>query len=642
MLTVRSNHLSAFAQNASENSRSSLGVAIQRLSSGLRINSARDDAAGLAISNRMTANLRGLQQANRNANDAVSLAQTAHGALDEVNERLQRVRELTVYGLTETLSLEDHDTVQAEINLNLKEIDRLAVQTSFNGVPLLNGKAGRVDFQIGAYDKQTLGVNLGVPGFSVEAMSLVDFVVWGLDGSAEHVDTVSGTAYRIPIVDPSTALTYSATAYGETPFTESQLEFVSSPVAGGTDYFIRASDPGGRPTYYVGTAIAHHLTETGTNTVRISPVNTPAQRLFEEVTDVPARAASLQFVDATSSPLSGNFQLSRGGDGRHYIKDIDTSEYYAAELHYGTTGAATVVQSGGPIPAPDDIVDGITQVPSIDLEANDVTVAFTDANGATVDGRLLRKDGSYVVEVDTGSGYEYFGGSLAVHVNENGAKQLTATASPAIVQTFNVVNRVTGTSTADIDPARVTVNYVDESGKVHANVLRPGPDGSYIFNLGSSEKGGSKTGTLVRHENGDYYVKTVNGSGEVILYYPTSPQAITYADGTPPSNTTLTIREDGPAIRLRTKEPLALLDRALAHVDAKRSELGAFHNRLESIVNTNANTIANTAAARSRISDADYAVEVSNMTRSQILQQASHSVLVQANQVPQAVLSLLT
>ncbi|EBF4962602.1 flagellin FliC, partial [Salmonella enterica] len=119
-------------------SQSSLSSAIERLSSGLRINSAKDDAAGQAIANRFTSNIKGLTQASRNANDGISLAQTTEGALSEINNNLQRVRELSVQATNGTNSQSDLDSIQAEITQRLGEIDRVSGQTQFNGVKVLS------------------------------------------------------------------------------------------------------------------------------------------------------------------------------------------------------------------------------------------------------------------------------------------------------------------------------------------------------------------------------------------------------------------------------------------------------------------------------------------------------------------------
>ena len=131
---INTNALSLMAQNNLNKSQNSLGTAIERLSSGLRINSAKDDAAGMAISNRFTSSVRGLSQATRNANDGISLAQTTEGALEEVNENLQRIRELTVQAKNGTNSKEDRESIKKEITARLDEIGRIAESTNFNGV----------------------------------------------------------------------------------------------------------------------------------------------------------------------------------------------------------------------------------------------------------------------------------------------------------------------------------------------------------------------------------------------------------------------------------------------------------------------------------------------------------------------------
>ena len=162
-----------------QRSQASLATSLKRLSLGLRIHSAKDDAAGQAMSNRMTSQINGRSMAMRNANDGVSLSQTAQGALDQINDKLQRIRELTVQGLNGTLSWSDSDSIQGEINMNLWEIDRLAESANYNGIPLLDGQGGLVNLQVGANTSETLGVDLLPPGFGVSALGLEDFTVRG-------------------------------------------------------------------------------------------------------------------------------------------------------------------------------------------------------------------------------------------------------------------------------------------------------------------------------------------------------------------------------------------------------------------------------------------------------------------------------
>nr|BAA06987.1 flagellin [Serratia marcescens] len=164
---INTNSLSLMAQNNLNKSQSSLGTAIERLSSGLRINSAKDDAAGQAISDRFTANIKGLTQASRNANDGISLAQTTEGALNEVNDNLQNIRRLTVQAQNGSNSTSDLKSIQDEITQRMSEINRISEQTDFNGVKVLSSDQ-KLTIQVGANDGETIDIDLqGLTGFDV-------------------------------------------------------------------------------------------------------------------------------------------------------------------------------------------------------------------------------------------------------------------------------------------------------------------------------------------------------------------------------------------------------------------------------------------------------------------------------------------
>jgi flagellin len=146
---INTNIFSLNSQRAMMNSQASMQTSLQRLSSGLRINSAKDDAAGLAISERMTAQIRGLGQAMRNANDGISMLQTAEGGMDEVGNMLQRMRELAVQSANDTLGTSDRNSLKAEYDALSSEISRVTTSTEFNGTKLLDGTAGSVSLQVG-------------------------------------------------------------------------------------------------------------------------------------------------------------------------------------------------------------------------------------------------------------------------------------------------------------------------------------------------------------------------------------------------------------------------------------------------------------------------------------------------------------
>ncbi|MCG7782342.1 flagellin [Lelliottia amnigena] len=151
MAVINTNLLSLTTQNNLNKSQSSLGTAIERLSSGLRINSSKDDAAGQAIANRMTSQVKGMTQAARNANDGISLIQTAEGNLNEINSNLQRIRELSVQAANDTNDTTDYVSISTEITQRLSEIDRIAASANFNGKKLLNdGRTDALKIQVGA------------------------------------------------------------------------------------------------------------------------------------------------------------------------------------------------------------------------------------------------------------------------------------------------------------------------------------------------------------------------------------------------------------------------------------------------------------------------------------------------------------
>lgn len=364
---INTNYLSLVTQNNLNKSQGALGSAIERLSSGMRINSAKDDAAGQAIANRFTSNINGLTQASRNANDGISIAQTTEGALNEINSNLQRIRELTVQAKNGTNSDSDITSIQNEVKERLDEINRISEQTQFNGVKVLSGEKTDMTIQVGTNDNEVITFSL---------------------------DKIDNDELGVSSANLFTETTAKKGATAE------------------------------------GAAVA--------------------------VTDLAAGAA---FGDGTA----------------------------------GTVKAATAYN---------------------------------------VDGK--------------------------------------ASASKVIIE--------------------------DDAGD------------KFVVNKSDLEK---------------------NGDDKLALKAGATKTAFTADAGKDVKS--LDVKDDA----------LATLDNAISKVDETRSKLGAIQNRFESTINNLNNTVNNLSASRSRILDADYATEVSNMSRGQILQQAGTSVLAQANQVPQSVLSLL-
>ncbi|OWT79936.1 MULTISPECIES: flagellin [unclassified Achromobacter] len=512
---INTNYLSLVAQNNLNSSQSALGTAITRLSSGLRINSAKDDAAGEAIANRFTANVNGLTQAARNANDGISIAQTTEGSLDEINNNLQRVRELTVQAANGTNSSSDLKSIQAEITQRLAEIDRVSAQTQFNGVKVLASDQ-TLTIQVGANDNETINVNLKQINSSTLGLTNLDVTNSvssdSLVAAGNFKDAVAGKAATSAT---TVALDYS----GSTPAAPSLVV--------GNDGKLYAQSAG---SLYAASYDAD------TNTVSYNTAGTAA-------------AASIAATSATTFVNGGTLtQLS----------DVKTAE---ADNAAGAP-SFTVFQSnaGGTLTVTDGTkswtIDGTTN--KIDLNTGKVTLGGAGTTGA----------------VPTA-------GTTYTAVSNDNVLTLPGTDAVATV-------------------AAVAYNTTDA-----------------FASLGG-------TNTLEKDAKGNLLVKNVGTDGTT-----------TYFTATADASGKVTAGDEANV------DPLANIDKAISTVDSFRSDLGAIQNRFESTITNLNNTVNNLSDARSRIQDADYATEVSNMSRAQILQQAGTSVLAQANQVPQTVLSLL-
>lgn len=503
MSVINTNVLALTSQNNLTKSQSALGTAIERLSSGLRINSAKDDAAGQAIANRFTANIKGLTQAGRNANDGISIAQTTEGALNEINNNLQRIRELSVQAANGSNSETDLQSIQAEITQRLGEINRVSEQTQFNGVEVLASNQS-LTIQVGANDNQTISINLqqinattlGLGSFSIED---------GAVTQSKGIETAATTELSPATVDVK-SLTHTDNA-------------------GAATWAVYVSD---------------------TNPDQIFVAN-PGDLTKGYSATYNAATNSLEFdSDGTATDLSTGYTAAAGKD-----------------IHVG----------GGVV-----------------IAANNIT-GRSDDNTATQPTLHMDSAGAYYAKLTNGDYVSATVDTNAGTVTYNSSDTAAAPA-PTVGAALSKVN-VPGPATT-VDLAGVT-GTAGDAATLHA----------------------LKDGT-------GYVVKGTNADGEAAVW-----AATVAGDGK------VTLGEE------QTVDPLAKLDAALQTVDSLRSDLGAIQNRFQSTIANLSNTVTNLSAARSRIEDADYAVEVSNMTRAQILQQAGTSVLAQANQVPQSVLSLL-
>lgn len=502
---INTNSLSLLTQNNLNKSQSTLSSAIERLSSGLRINSAKDDAAGQAIANRFTSNIKGLTQASRNANDGISIAQTTEGALNEINNNLQRVRELTVQATNGTNSDSDLTSIQNEITQRLSEIDRVSGQTQFNGVKVL-AQDNTLKIQVGANDGETIDIDL--KKIDTQSLGVADFRVNGAQKAtgSDLISKFGATGTDNYSASVSVGGAAAATVNNVTVDVKTQGVQV-----GGKDMYVSAKNGG--------------LTDSTSESNTASTVYTTTSTANGSATSIATLGASAKVGDKFSF------------DGMEFTK---TAEGTDPEFGNGNYTAK---------------VDGKTVTFTID--------SSTDAAGTAAK-----------VKTDAN-----------LYASQNGTLTTAAT-------TANKAATVTDLQNAN---ATKTGSTLKASGA------------TYNVDVDGVVTNGGKTMYITTDKNGS--AKLVN--------------------------------EDVAKASTSTEDPLAVIDSALAQVDALRSDLGAVQNRFDSTITNLGNTVNNLTSARSRIEDADYATEVSNMSKAQILQQAGTSVLAQANQVPQNVLSLL-
>ncbi len=486
-LSVITNTSSLNAQRNLSASGSNLATSMERLSSGMRINSAKDDAAGLQISNRLTSQINGLGVAQRNANDGISMAQTAEGAMQESTSILQRMRDLALQSANGSNSAADREALQKEVVQLQTELTRIAETTSFGDTQLLDGTFGTRSFQVGANANETISLGLG-------------------NTSADNIGTK-----RLDLAGTTAGLGEAATAAGSAP---------ANGVTGGSLSIVGRS---GQP-----------------ETVTIGPGASAGDiansiNAESDATGVTADARSQALLNGITVAGQVSFELN----GSVISANTETPTDYeslasAINEKAGTTGIAATVTDDG--------------------------VVLTDESGANIKIENLVAGGDVNV---TGLNYDGTTGDTTITLD--------------------------GTDTA-------------ADSTVVAGTLR----------LNSTES-----------------------------FSVTSPDVTVGAVTTAVVSNSVNVDKIDLSTQDGSQSALDIIDGAIAQIDSQRADLGAIQNRFDHTISNLANISENVSASRSRIQDTDFATETANMTKNQILQQAGTSILAQANQLPQAALSLI-
>lgn len=605
---INTNMASLNAQRNLNASQGQANTALERLSSGLRINSAKDDAAGLAISERFQSQISGLNQAQRNANDGISLAQTAEGAMDEITNNLQRIRELSVQAANATNSISDRQALNEEVQQRVEEINRIASQTSFNGLKVLDGTFGTQTFQVGANSGETIGIS-------------------GLDSRGSQIGSVMKQTSNL-----------AGFAGGETRLDISSLDLENGSIdlagtIGGEDIFVAGA------SYDDAEELAEVINDkignlTDLESLTASASEDGASIIFTNATESEFTAdltVSSKSTDQTSI-TTANFMLRDGSTTTQSKELLDNSGAPSLDYSLGdVTGSFSVKISGQPDP---EIITFSVPQGSDDkaLEAaiNDAITANDNVSGLSV----ALTDGVFNLEKTSSTPYGISDIKFSDGVNTSSlTTSINAPEETTIAENF--ANGETYSFQATIND---TVYEFENVGSLNDLVSQ--------VNAKSNETG--IQANLNRNNDEIYFSSQFNEPFTVDI------QADFDGSGSfdPATETILNLQatsEDNSVsmanIDISTAEgadtAMIAVDYAIDTINGFRAELGAVQNRFESTIANLSTTSENLSASNSRIRDADFAAESAELARTQVLQQAGLSVLSQANARPQQVLQLL-
>jgi flagellin len=524
--TINSNINSLTAQRNLTINQASLSQAIQRLSSGLRINSAKDDAAGLSISERFTSQIRGLNQAARNANDGISLSQTAEGALGASSTILQRIRELAVQSANATNSASDRAALNQEVSQLGAELNRIAQTTQFNGQNLLDGSFTSANFQVGANANQTI---------------------------------------------TATTANFTTSNYGNNR---------------------------------QGSVVAGSVTA---NTAK-GDLNVGNTATMTTSSAVAAAAASMVKGTTTSSIVADTaFKIDGSlGSGTISVGKGDSAKTVAASINAKTNSTGVTASASTEVDLSAFVASSSYSLEIVSNNSTAVTVSFTsgaanDANGLASAISAINDKGSQTGVTaklnDLGTGISL--------TNASGEDIMIRNKSALGATTFNV----------DVNGVTMMTAVAGDTGIIAAGSI------AYI------------TGSLSLDSDKSFAVSATAGS--------TNALKTAYILGTTGASQLQSVDTlDVGTVEAATRS-LTTVDGAIAAVSGQRAKFGALQSRFETTISSLQTTGENLSASRSRVQDADFAVETANLSRAQILQQAGTAMVAQANQLPQGVLALL-
>ena len=624
-MTILNTNISAIAaQNSLRTTSLNSTSAMERLSSGIRINSAKDDAAGLAISTRMTANIRGLGAAIRNANDGISLTQTAEGGLSSIGDNLQRIRELAVQSANTGNNESDRAALNTEARQLVSEIDRIANNAQFNGIKLLDGSFQNQSLQVGAGNDANDRIAISIGSAKVSALGI------GSNSSFSKTLDTGGPVNQNKLLDGQLSINGakigasesdgvsfasadgSAIAKAAAINAASGLTGVTAKVNSTVQAYTIAA------TSFKGTALGDVLI----NGVDIGPIeqsgiDLPSSTVLAVRDRANAVARGTQVaaainaktsqtgVTATADTTDGKLSLT-AADGRNIT--VTTTNNGAAETGLAAStshtkdGAASTV--GGTLATLRALADADT---TNFIKINDITINSTAIITATAG---TNSNITQAADAVTHSA------KIILAINAK-------TAQTGVFATAGAAGRIDLTANnGKAVKVELGGTAVGDSGLVASTSTTA---------VATTAAAATTTSTITLSTNGDRGIVVGGSTGATA-----TGQKVGFNASVLSSSGGVDLSTAAGSIAA-----LTVLDKAINTVTDSRASMGAYQNRLTASISNLEVTSMNLQASRSRILDTDYAKETTNLAKSQIIQQAATAMLAQANQSSQSVLSLL-
>ena len=737
MTVINTNVKAIVAQDSMRSVNLKLATAMERLSTGLRINSAKDDAAGLAISERMNAQVRGFGMAIKNANDGLSMAQTADGAYGEVTSMLQRMRELAVQAANGAMGPLDRRSLQLEIEELKTEIENVATKTHFNNITLLDGTAKNVNLQIGANQGDTMEIgfdsarikdigsglrpaltSLGGNADAFDKLEAGDLVLNGvlvpasiapddnLSFSGETLEANKAIEIAASAIAKAAAInktTEQSNVYALVNETLVQGNIMTAPAAATSaanvlingiatrDLALTTDNEINRVALV--TAINDISSQTGVRaintgsdangitlvaddgrniTVQFSAADfTAANTGISGSTTAVTYVGSYSLYSTRGEPITVEQQIGRDitGSGLQigvFQPDMATTVTFersgAGVVDDGGTDGARVPLGNGETPSIDNVgvLNGATLVinditidaaratdDSASHTASDVTASAKSASAIATAAAINKKSDLHGVtavaepNVIRSEEEQSFTAGSTGSINLNGVAISVSTVSRnAVLETINAYSGQTGVVARAYgegmelvaEDGRNIVIAIDSSTITAANLGLA----NVTLGTGTDDSNGVVFYSSVRLTSEKEFTVARGGEGGANF------QKLGFREGTfGGTNTGTKIADVDVSSQAGAQEAITAIDAALEDVSAAQARSGAYQNRLDAVINVLSESTENITASRSRILDADYALEATNMAKAQIISQAANAMLAQANQSQQSVLQLL-